>query len=152
MEKNSIEIYKYLYYRNGNNDNIFDYDVHLKLYKYYLFLFYDVETNSPFYMNYEFLYYVIYGFSYFHIMFLSENENYDEQFLKISLEQYNKTLLCKDDDDISIENVIFSLSWLCISNMLEQGNFQNNIEMTKCLLDNNCKINKVLSKVNDRGM
>lgn len=152
MKNNNIDIYRFLYYRNGNNENYFDYDVHLRLYKYYLYLFYDGDTKSSFYMNFEFLYYVILGFSYFHDVFLDDKEDFDDILLDVSFEQYNNLLVGKNFDDISIENVIFSLSWLCICSVLENDIIENNIEMTKCLLDNNCRINKVLSKSDSRGM
>jgi len=152
MEENIIDIYKILYFRNGNDENFFDYETHMKLYKNYLYLFYDVEINSPFYMNYDFLYYVVLGFAYFHDIYLDEYDNYDDMLLDISFEQYNSILLSQEDNNVTAENVIVSLSWLCISNMIEQKKLHNHLEMTKCLIDNNCRINKVLSKTNDRGM
>lgn len=154
MDDEVIEIYKGLYFRRGNNDIYFDYETHLELYRLYLLLFYDSELESHFYMDIEFLSYVVEGFSYFHDLFLGKSEIDDVELLGISLEQHShlQDISSGSVERISVFDSIFAISWLSILELQKFGILEEKIDMSKQMLDNNCKINKVLSKKDIKGM
>lgn len=152
MVDKNLKIYKLLYYRNGNNDRYFDYNVHLNLYKNYLLSFYDIELQSKFYMNIEFLSYVVYGFCYFHDHFIDDQNDFSNELLEVSLQRYFLLKNKIDYDSYSIDDVIFSLSWLCVLELKKINCIEDNIETSRCLLDNNCRINKVMQKKINEGM
>lgn len=60
IENKDIKYYKMLYLKNENKENSLDYVGILKLYKFYLDVFID-DDKKYFYMNIDFLCYVVNG-------------------------------------------------------------------------------------------
>ncbi len=146
MDREDIKYYEKLYLNVINKENSLDYIELLNLYKFYLCCF--IDESESFYMDADFLHYVVNGFTYYHNMIFVDEKILDSDSSReyFCVEHYEKLYNEGRDREWTTYDLISAATYLVNSKLLKEELAESEIETVKQLIDNNEKVNKVMRK------